>query len=54
MALATRIASGDEGTLSDVHVALRGDTGIGKSHVIRELLADAIGTIRKAGNDRPQ
>jgi hypothetical protein len=33
---------------SDVQVALRGDTGISKSHVIRELLADAIRTVRKA------
>ena len=52
MALATRMASGEEGILSDVQVALRGDTGIGKSHIIRELLADAIRAIRKAGNDR--
>ena len=53
MALATRMASGEEGILSDVQVALRGDTGIGKSHIIRELLADAIRAICKAGNDRP-
>ena len=53
MALATRMASGEEGILSDVQVALRGDTGIGKSHIILELLADAIRAIRKAGNDRP-
>ena len=36
------------------YVALRGDTGINKSHVIHESLADAIRAIRKAGNDRPQ
>ena len=30
-----------------MQVALRGDTGIGKSHIIRELLADAIRAIRK-------
>ena len=50
MALAQRQRRGRD----DVQVALRGDTGIGKSHIIRELLADAIRTIPKAGNDRPQ
>ena len=45
--------AGGEERISDVQVALRGDTGIGKSHIIRELLADAIRAIRKAGNDRP-
>ena len=53
MQIATRIASGEEHLLSDVQVALRGDTGISKSAIMRELLADAIRSIRKAGNDRP-
>jgi hypothetical protein len=53
MQRATRIASGEEGSLSDVQVALRGDTGISKSAIMRELLADAIRAIRKAGGERP-
>jgi hypothetical protein len=36
-----------------VQVALRGDPGISKSQIVRELLADAILTVRKASNDRP-
>jgi hypothetical protein len=52
MQTAIRIAGGEEQVLSVVH-AMRGDTGISKSAIMRELLADAIRTIRKAGNDRP-
>ena len=53
MQAAIRIASGKDGSLSDMEVALRGDTGLSKSTIMRELLADAIRAIRKAGNDRP-
>ena len=52
MQTAIRIAGGEEGNLSDVQ-AMRGDTGISKSAIMREQLADAIRTIRKAGDDRP-
>jgi hypothetical protein len=52
MQTAIRIASGEEQPLSDVQ-AMRGDTGVNKSTIMRELLADAVRAIRKAGNDRP-
>jgi hypothetical protein len=53
MFLATRLASGEEQLLSDAQVALRGDTGISKSAIMRELLAGAIRAIRKTGNECP-